>query len=391
VHVEREIRVAHLITDLDTGGAEIMLARLLESDRTSRFAHSVISLTTIGPVGARISKRGIPVFAIGVHPSRPNPLSLLKLVRLLRRLDPDILQTWLYHADLIGLVAGSLARTRSIVWNVRCSSFDLADHHGSFGALLRVLAWMSVRPAAVIYNSHAGRAAHEQYGYAPRRSVVIPNGFDVEDFRPSPGAASALRRRLNLDDRIRIVGNLGRFHPMKDHDNFLNAAALVAQSRGDVHFVAAGRGVDTNAGLTETIRQLGVGTKVTLLPEQSDAAGFLAALDVAVSSSYSEAFPNVVAEAMACGTPCVVTDVGDSGIIVGTAGRVVPARNAAALAEGILEQLTLDDQQRSRQASAARARIVEEFSIEHASAQYGQLYSSLTGAAAHRDESACAV
>jgi glycosyltransferase involved in cell wall biosynthesis len=377
VEGERAVRITHLITDLDTGGAEVMLARLLDADRSGRFEQSVVSLTTIGPVGIRIQQRGIPTFAIGVRPSRPAPAALWRLARLLHHLKPDILQTWLYHADLAGLIAGGLLRVPRVVWNIRCSSFDLADHHGSFGLLLRVLAALSRRPTAVVYNSKAGRQAHERFGYTPKRSVVIPNGFDVSAFKPRPNASFDLRRQLRLSNDARIVGLLARYHPMKDHPNFFSAAATIAGKRDDVHFVAAGRGVDVTAGLLDTVNRVDLAGRVTLLPEQSDPAAFLAGLDVAVCSSYSEAFPNVVAEAMACGTPCVATAAGDSADIIGRAGRIVPTRDAAALASAIEELLQLDQQQRMALSEAARARIVSEFSIERIAVEYAEFYASL--------------
>jgi len=385
------VRITHLITDLDVGGAEVMLARLLDADRDPRFEQAVVSLTTLGPVAARIQRRGVPVFAIGVQPSRPGPAALWRLVRLLHRLKPDILQTWLYHADFAGLVARPLARVPRIVWNIRCSSFDLADHHGSFAILLKVLALLSRRPTAVLYNSKVGRQAHEQFGYAPRRSVVIPNGFDVSDFKPRPTASHELRQQLNLGGNVKIVGLLARYHPMKDHLTFFKAAAELVKKRSDVHFVAAGRGVDVAPHLRNDVERLGLTPCLSLLPERADPAIFLAGLDVAVCSSYSEAFPNIVAEAMACGTPCVATDAGDSSDIIGTAGRTVPTRDPIALAAAVDDLLQLDAQKRVALSEAARARIVHEFSIEHIAAQYEQFYESLVDLKPQGNELTCEV
>jgi glycosyltransferase involved in cell wall biosynthesis len=368
-----------------------MLARLLRASSADDLNQNVISLTTIGPIGERIRGAGTPVAAVGMIPGLSSPMTLLRCVRLLRSERPDVLMTWLYHADFVGLIAGMLSDVPALVWNIRCSAFDFSDRTRGFRALLRVLATASRLPAAVVYNSVAGRAAHEKYGYSPRRSLVIPNGIDTDEFCPLPAAREALRRRLAIDENAKIVGTLARYHPMKDHLNFLSAAAGVLRVRDDVHFVAAGRGVAPNAVLNEAVRALGIEGRVHLMPEQSDAAGFLAALDVAVSSSHSEeGFPNAIAEAMACGTPCVATDVGDSAAILGTTGPVVPPRDPAALAHAILGQLNCDLFQLRATGAAARARIVDEFSIQRAATRYSQFFSTLAlGRAPRIDASTC--
>jgi glycosyltransferase involved in cell wall biosynthesis len=371
------IRVTHLITDLDTGGAEMMLARLVEAFSANRRIEStVVSLGAPGPLADRIEAAGVRVSALGMRPGRPDPRGLWRLVRLLRRERAALVQTWLYHADLAGLLAGALARV-PVVWNIRCAELDPRDHPSSLATLLRALALASRYPAAVICNSQAGQRAHERLGYAPRRWAVIPNGFDTNVFRPCPAATSELRRELGVPDASKLVGLMARFHPMKDHPTFVGAAQVVIAAKPDVHFVAAGRGVDSSPSLQALLDDRGLRAHVHLLPERRDAPRFLAALDVAVSSSYGEAFPNVVGEAMACGTPCVVTDVGDSARIVGEAGVVVPPRDPAALAAGIARLLEMAPPARAALKAAARDRIATEFSLQRAAAQYEALYADV--------------
>lgn len=359
-----------------------MLARLLGRLDARRIDSTVISLTTMGSVGRDIERAGVPIFALGLRSGQTGLGAFWRLGALLRRLRPDVLQTWLYHADLAGVLAGPLARGTKgtkIVWNIRCADLDPADHPRSLPLMLRTLAFLSRYPAAVIYNSTAGRRAHEALGYTPRRSEIIPNGFDTDLFRPSQDARVELRRELGLDAGAPLVGLLARFHAMKDHATFLQAAAIVAQARADVHFVAAGRGVAGNAALETMVADRRLGDRVHLLPERNDAPRFLAALDVAVSSSYGEAFPNVVGEAMACGTLCVVTNVGDSAEIVGDAGVMVPPRDAAALAAGVVKLLTLGPVWRDALRLAARERIKSRFSLASAASRYEQLYLDLAG------------
>jgi glycosyltransferase involved in cell wall biosynthesis len=389
--MQRRLTVVHVITDLDTGGAEMMLERLLPALGRAGVDNTVISLTTPGPVGARIAASGTPVFSLGLHPSRPNPLALGRLWRLLRRTRADVVQTWLYHADFAGLIAGLAARVPSIVWNIRCADLDPRDHPRSLMPMLRLLAFASRLPAAVICNSEAGRREHERLGYTPKRWAIIPNGFDTDRFAPSAAARDRLRATLGVLPTTRVIGLLARYHPMKDHATFLRAARIILERRDDACVVAAGRGVPESLELKTLVRELGLTGRVHLLDELSEPAAFLAALDVAVSSSYSEAFPNVVAEAMACGTVCVATDVGESSTIVGDTGAVVPARDPEALAEAVLRQLALSPAERQSRGEAARSRIVREFSLDGAGARYRALYDSLTpGPRIHHEASACA-
>jgi glycosyltransferase involved in cell wall biosynthesis len=381
------LRVTHLITDLDTGGAEVMLARLVDRRHSAAVDHTVISLTTIGSVGKQISSRGIPVYAVGVQPAHPNPATLWKLVRLLRTTRPNLLQTWLYHADLAGLIAGTLAGVPAIVWNVRCGELDARDYRRSLQLLLKILAWCSNRPAVIVCNSHAGRAAHERLGYRPRRWEVIPNGLDLDIFRPSASARSRLRRDLGLSEATRVVGTLARYHPMKDHATFFRAAAIIAGRHTDVHFAAAGRSVAGNPMLVELVDRYGLNGRVTLLGEQAQPADFLSGCDVVVSSSsYGEGFPNVVAEAMACGVPCVVTDVGDAARIVGDMGIVVPPRDSERLARGVLHYLDVGSAGIDDISRAARLRIADQFSLDRVIQRYDDLYGQVTGRTLQRAE-----
>jgi len=368
-----------------------MLARLVRSFDRGRLDSAVISLGTLGPVANPIQRAGVPVHALDMTSGKIDVVAWWRLARLLRQLQPDIIQTWLYHADFAGLLGRVVTRASPLVWNIRGAELDPRDHPRSLPFLLRLLAMASRVPSAVICNSLAGQRAHERLGYTPRRWCIIPNGFDTIAFRPDAEAGRRVRRELGLADDARLVGLLARFHPMKDHATFLRAAKLVAARTSDVHFLAAGRGVDDNETVRRLARELRLESNLHLMPEQGDSAAFLAALDVTVSSSYGEGFRKVVAEAMACGTPCVVTDVGESATIVGKTGVVVPPREPEALAKGIVQLLDLDRASLESLGRAARERIVSEFSIERAVARYEALYTELvSGTMATKAESICA-
>lgn len=322
---------------------------------------------------------GVPVHALGLTPMTA-PMTLIKLTRLLKHLRTDVLQTWLYHADAAGTIAAYLAGVPHIAWNIRGADFDPRAYRRSLSAIVRLLAMASSVPAVVVSNSYDGRAAHERLGYHPKRWEIIPNGVDSALFQPSDRARECMRRRLGLGSSSRIVGHLARYHPMKDHVTFLRAGALVTAARQDVHLIAAGRGVADNAGLVREIASLRLDRRITLLDEQAQPAEFLAACDVvALSSAYGEGFPNVVAEAMACGVPCVVTNVGDAARIVGDAGIVVEPRDPDSLARGILNYLSMGPAEGHAAADAARRRIVEHYSLDRAIAHYESLYREIVG------------
>ena len=215
-------------------------------------------------------------------------------------------------------------------------------------------------------------------GFAAEKLVIIPNGFDLDRFRPDPAARDQVRRQLGLAPDTPLVGLVARYDPMKDHATFLHAAALLARERAEVHFVLCGERVDGgNAALVAQVVSLGLTQRCHLLGPRRDVPRIDAALDVAASSSISEAFPLAVGEAMCCGVPCAVTDVGDCGLIVGPTGRVVPPKDTAALANAWCELLALAPAERSALGLSARRRIQERYSIDAVSERYADLYESV--------------
>ncbi|MDD5473279.1 MAG: glycosyltransferase [Candidatus Methanoperedens sp.] len=373
------IKILHLITDLSTGGAEMMLYKLLSRMDNSRFQNVVVSLTDKGTLGGPIEDMVIPVFTLGMHRKLPNPMSLLRLLRILRKERPQILQTWLYHADLFGLLAGKFVHVPAIVWNLRCTDAD-SRHYSKLSAfIVYILAKLSAFPDTVLVNSKAGLQLHEALGYHPQRWLLVPNGFDLDQFRPNSEARIKLRLELDLPGDAFLIGLVARYDSMKDHATFLNAASLLVKDYPDIHFVLVGRGVDyNNSDLINIITSLGIEKNIHLLGERRNIPNITAALDIASSSSYGEGFPNVVGEAMACGVPCVVTDVGDSALLVGDTGRLVSPKNSYSLCEAWHELIKMGQDERRRLGIAARCRIRENFSLPSIVAQYEKLYEELS-------------
>ena len=374
------IHVVHLITSLDTGGAEVMLSRLVEAMDRERFRSTVISLTADGAIGEKIAAAGIAVEVIGMRRGRPSIGGLFRLWRRLRQLRPDVLQTWLYHSDLLGLLVGRAVGVPAIAWNIRCSVTDARYTRGINGAVVKALARLSGKPDAVISNSHAGRREHERLGYHVRRWENLPNGVQTGDFSPDPEARARMRSSLGLTDDNFTVGLVGRYDPLKDHKTFVEAARLFALERPSAVFVLAGLDVDdSNTVLKDQIAGAGLWQNFRLLGEREDIPDITRAFDVATCSSLGEGFPTVLVEAMACGVPCVSTDVGDAAIIVGDTGHIVPVGDATAISDSWRRISELGPEEFKSLAERCRRRVLDNFSLEAVTSQYEALYYDLAG------------
>lgn len=366
--------VIHVITGLGTGGAEHQLSQLVI--HMHGFRHVIVSMTGLGDFGPAMQARGIPVHSLDMPPGRPTLRGLMRLVRLIRAERPAVVQTWLYHADLLGLLAARLARVRNVVWNLRCSDMDFSRYSRLSALVVGLLARLSPFPFAVVHNSMAGRAVHKALGYKPRQWLFIGNGFDLDRFRPDPEARIDIRRQLGVAPDEPLVGLIARYDPMKDHAGFLDAAARVSRVFPRARFLMAGTGVDAeNAQLSALIARNGLQDRVFALGRRSDVARLNAALDVAVcSSAFGEGFPNSLGEALCTGLCCVATDVGDSPLVVGESGVVVPPRDPQALADGIARMLALPAATRAELGLRARARFAAQHALPVIAGQYESLY-----------------
>ncbi|MCD6679533.1 MAG: glycosyltransferase [Burkholderiaceae bacterium] len=373
------MKVAFVITGLSTGGAETMLLKLLQHLDRRRFEPHVFSLTTEGEVGPRIADLRIPVRALGMRPGSPNPGPVLSLTRSLRRLAPDVVHTWMYHADFVGGLAARLAGSRNLAWGIHHSNLDRHLTKRSTSLVVKTCALLSSwMPAQILSCSTRARAVHAAAGYRADKIRVIPNGFDLERFRPDAEARTGIRAELGVPLETPLVGLIARYDPQKNHAGFIGAASLVRTQMPDAHFLLAGSEVDAdNSALQESIRAHGLCASVHLLGRRDDVPRLMAALDVLASSSYGEAFPNVLGEAMACGVPCVVTDVGDSAEIVGDTGRVVQPGDVRGLADQIVDVLRLPLADRAALGSQARVRVQANYEIGQVAKLYEACYERL--------------
>jgi glycosyltransferase involved in cell wall biosynthesis len=372
------IRIVHLITGFAIGGAEKNLASLVSLMDRKRFANTVVIMRDVPGLQAQIVAPGVPVYSLHMKKGRPDLMSTVRLARILRSTRPDVLQTWMYHADLLGLLAGKLTKVPSIIWNIRRTFADMKDHKGVSALVLRALVRLSSAPDAVLTNSLAGRESHEALGYKARRWVLIRNGTDTERFRPDSAARLELRRELNLASDTELVGLVARFVPVKGHDNFIAAASRLALSRPTVHFVLVGRDVyPHNQKLIGLVRSSGIAERIHLLGERAEVNRVTAGLDVACSASNSEGCSNTINEALASGVLCVATDVGDSGYLIGAAGQVVAPGDPEAFATACARILELGTDRRNEIGLRARRRVLQQFSMRSTINCYESLYEEL--------------
>jgi len=372
------MKILHVITGLSTGGAEMMLLKVLER-LDSRFSPYVISLTSLGEIGPRIQALGIPVETLGMKSGVPNPVVFARLVGRLKALRPEVVHTWLYHADLLGGLAARLVGAPAIAWNIRCSNLPRDKSKWTTRAIAHLCArishWM---PDRIVCNSQAARSVHINMGYDPERFVVIPNGFDLGHFYPDPASRYSVRLELGIPEIALLIGLIARFDPQKNHQGFFEAVGQLHRRQPDVHFLLAGAGVEqSNPAIWEWVQRFGAAEVIHLLGLRRDIPRLTAALDIASSSSYTEAFPNVIGEAMACGIPCVVTDVGDSAYIVGDTGKVVPPGDATALAAAWAQLLAMPETDRCALGERARARVAEHFEIGAVVKRYEAFYEDM--------------
>lgn len=359
------MRVLHIITGLNDGGAEAVLHRLISHDPLDE--HHVVSLTGLGKYGPLLRERVVEVTALEMPRGRVTPGGLWALWRAVRRSKPDVIQTWMYHADLLGGVAGRLAGL-PLVWGIHHTTLEPGRSARSTILVAQLCAWLSRWvPRRIVACAQASVQVHAALGYDRGRMVVIPNGYDLARFRPDAEARTRLRREWDVPDGVSLIGMVARFDPYKDHPNLIAALGQLRQSGRTFRAVLVGTGAEEgNPALAQAIRAAGLHEEVRLLGPRTDIPAVMNALDVHVLSSSGEAFPNVLAEAMACGTPCVTTDVGDAAHIVGSTGWVVPPKDSQALAQALHAALS----ERSnlgawlQRQSACRTRIAANFSID---------------------------
>ena len=342
-----------------------------------RFVNSVVSLTDRGPLSDPLCTIGINVSAMNFLKGKVNLRPIAQLGENLRANKPDLVQTWMYHADLIGGIAARLVTHAPVLWNLRQTTLHETHSKRSTINTAKACARLSFSlPNAIVCGSESARLVHTELGYDASKMVVVHNGFDTDQFKHIPAQRQAFRAQLGIPDEAFLIGNPSRFDPQKDHQTFLQAAAYVAKKNPHAQFVLCGENItQDNSQLSATIHSLGLSDRVHILGTLKDINPFYSAIDIlALSSAYGEGAPNVIGEAMSAKVPCVATDIGDSAYLIGDTGLTVPPYDAQAFADALVSLSREPHDALLRRGLAARTRIKQYFPLATMVQRYEDLY-----------------
>jgi glycosyltransferase involved in cell wall biosynthesis len=376
------MRIFHIITSLETGGAQWVLVQLIQQLKLQGHDQSVISMKPNGDMARQIIEMGIPLNEIPFK-----PFTYLRArsqcQRIISSFHADIIQSWLYHADFLTLFLYHQKKV-PIIWGIHHSYEPHGNNRlkSSTKNIVKINALFSkVIPQKIICCSRSAMRSHSQIGFAESKMAYIPNGIDVNRFKPNLQSRKILRSELGLSSEIQIIGYIARHHPQKDHATFFNAANLFLEKKENTHFVLAGDQVDAeNPEIQKQMLSSKYSSHFHFLGKRTDIPTITAGLDVAtLSSSGGEAFPLSIIEAMACEIPCVATDVGDIKEMIGSIGIIVPSQNPKALSEGWMNILNESPVDRAVVGRAARDRVMNNYTVETMAEMYIKVYTSAKG------------
>jgi glycosyltransferase involved in cell wall biosynthesis len=375
------MNVLHIIIGLGNGGAENMLKRLISFDIKKnglKNKHSVVSLTNNGAVGEELKKIGVDVMSLNMHSMLQIPQTILTLRRIITKEDNTlIIQTWMYHADLMGGLAAYFSGNRNVVWNIRGSGIPQSLFSAT-GALVKICASLSNwLPRKIICCADVAKESHIKLGYSKKNMCVISNGYDIDAYNPCINKKNN-RLELGFSNKDILIGTVGRFDPLKDYYNFISSAKILLEENKFVKFIMIGNGLtNSNKKLMGWIDSEGLSDNFTLIGEVDCVNKYLSIIDIYCMSSYKEGFPNAICEAMLMKIPCVSTSAGDSTAIISDTGFVVPVKSPVKLSKALLNMINFGDKKRVLLGELARSRIIDKYSIEKILDQYISVYKEI--------------
>jgi glycosyltransferase involved in cell wall biosynthesis len=370
----------HIITDLRSGGAEYVLFRLLANDNIN--THSVVILGQIkGTIGNELLKRGIEVFSLNISWRKLDITSFYELYKTIKRVNPNIVQTWMYHANLVGSLIAKIAGEYSTIWCLHAASIDTLSFKTKVISVFNSLIsyWL---PTKIICVSSKTLQVHKQWGYCANKLELIYNGVDTNEFIPKIDSRAKIRKEWKVDNDTILIGCIARWDHHKDHKTLLSCTKILEEKKiYNFKIVLVGDGMSwDNRRLSEMIINLKLNKCIILGGFRSDVSCLFPALDLNVLSSISEAFPNVLIEAMSCGVPCVATDVGDAKVIVGDTGWIVPPSDPISLARAFevsFAKIVINDNWKIRK-NSCRTRVEKKFTLNHMLESYNKLWEKAT-------------
>ena len=351
-----------LCRSLGVGGTERQIIILAKGLRQRGHRVGVLVFYGGGELEHELHEQNIPVFDMHKTGRWDTVPFLFRCAQAARRFKPTVLYGFLATPNLLGLLLKTVVARIPIVWGVRASNVDLSHYDWLSRLVFRAECGVSSFADLIICNSRAGLEYVAAHGFPRRNMIVIPNGIDVDRFRPDAALRVAVRREWSIARNEILIGLVGRLDPMKDHATFFQAAALLSKRRYNLRFVCVGDGPEPYKSLLFRIaNDLGLTANLIWAGDRRDMSAVYNALDISVSASCTEGFSNTIAESMSCGVPCVVTDVGDSAHIVGHSGEIVPPHAPAVLAEALDRMLLRLNSELSK---SGRDRVDSQFSVD---------------------------
>ena len=364
-------KIVHIIVGLSNGGAEMMLYKLLKYSDKNKYDFQVISMMNEGVMGERIKSLGIPVYTLNMRRGIPSFKCIFKALRICKNVD--IIQTWMYHADLFGFIIAKILK-KKLICGIHHSNLEKDKNKRSTLIIAKINAFLSKWANIIISCSVVAKENHIKYGYYSKNIKVIPNGFELEKFYYITNAKDILIKEFPIIKNKIIFSLVARYEILKDHKTCLEAMKIIKEKFGE-KFILLLCGTDINnknIELNNLIKKNNLEKQVLLLDRRDDIPVIMSATDIYISSSSGEGFPNVIGEAMACETPCVVTNVGDSSYIIGDTGRLVEREEPQKLANEIIDFIKTREYVKNRK--KCRERILNNFEINKIVKEYMDLY-----------------